>query len=81
MNTSEHSPNSHSAELSGCVLVVDDNDQVRNLLALGLKMAGFTVIEAATQLDLQRRLAESQPDALVLRSDRPVSEPKRRCEA
>jgi DNA-binding response OmpR family regulator len=66
MTTSEHSPNSHAAPLSGCVLVVDDNDQLRQLLALGLETAGFTVIQAATQLDLQRRLADTQPDALIL---------------
>jgi DNA-binding response OmpR family regulator len=66
MTTLEHSQNSHSEELSGCVLVIDDNDQLRQLLALGLTTAGFSVVEAATQLDVQRRLADSQPDALVV---------------
>jgi len=63
MNTSEHSPQSAS---TGCVIVVDDNDDVRQMLCLALEAAGFDVIQARTQLELQGRLAEARPDALVI---------------
>jgi len=64
MNYSEHSL--HSSEYSGCVLVVDDNDQVRQMLSLALETAGFNVIEAGTQFEAQDQLAHTRPDALVL---------------
>jgi DNA-binding response OmpR family regulator len=51
---------------SSRVLVVDDNHPVRHLLRLELEAAGFEVHEAATQLELQRRLTRFQPDAVLL---------------
>jgi DNA-binding response OmpR family regulator len=60
---SEHSPHSES---NGCVIVVDDRDDLRQMLCLALETGGFDVIEADTQLELQRRLAHCQPDAVVL---------------
>jgi two-component system phosphate regulon response regulator PhoB len=65
MNHSEHSPQAQS-HTTGCVLVVDDNDPVRQMLSLALETAGFDVVEARTQLELQRQLACTRPDALVL---------------
>jgi DNA-binding response OmpR family regulator len=77
MNRSEHSPHSRNnhkkAEYDGCVLVVDDNELVRQLLLLALETAGFHVVGAATELDLQRYLVRSstmKPDALVLNVQR-----------
>ena len=64
MNYSEHSI--PTSENSGCVLVVDDNDQVRQMLALALETAGFDVIEAGTQFEAQDQLSHTRPDALVL---------------
>jgi DNA-binding response OmpR family regulator len=64
MKYSEHSP--ATSEYAGCVLVVDDNDQFRQMLSLALETAGFDVIEAGTQLEAQDRLTHSRPDALVL---------------
>jgi DNA-binding response OmpR family regulator len=64
MKDSEHSP--ATSEHSGCVLVVDDNDQVRQMLSLALETAGFHVIEAGTQFEAQDHLEHSRPDALVL---------------
>jgi DNA-binding response OmpR family regulator len=64
MNHSEHSI--HTSENSGCVLVVDDNDQVRQMLTLALETAGFDVIEAGTQFEARDQLAHTRPDALVL---------------
>ena len=63
MTTSGHSS---PTEYTGCVLVVDDNDQVRQMLSLALERAGLTVLEASTQLEAQLRLAHTRPDALVL---------------
>ncbi len=63
MNESEHSL---ETEYSGCVVVVDDNDNWRQMLTLAFETAGFDVIEARTQLDLQRCLADNRPDALVI---------------
>jgi two-component system OmpR family response regulator len=63
MNEDEHSSRS---EHSGRVLVIDDDDSVRHMLRLELETAGFEVQEAATQLELQRRLTLIRPDALLL---------------
>jgi DNA-binding response OmpR family regulator len=63
MNISEHSP---ETEFSSRVLIVDDHDQLRQMLRLALETAGFTVAEAGTQLEAQRHLARTRPDALVL---------------
>jgi two-component system, OmpR family, alkaline phosphatase synthesis response regulator PhoP len=69
MNSSEHSSPSES---NGRVLVVDDTDSVRQLLRFELETAGFEVHEAATQLELQRRLTLGRPDALLLDLQRPA---------
>jgi DNA-binding response OmpR family regulator len=67
MNSSEHSS---ETEFSGCVVLVDDNDSLREMLALALETAGFDVVQARTELDLQRFLARNRPDALVLNFQR-----------
>jgi DNA-binding response OmpR family regulator len=64
MNENEHS--SRSEQQSGRVLVIDDDDSVRHMLRVELETAGFEVQEAATQLEVQRRLTLSRPDALLL---------------
>jgi DNA-binding response OmpR family regulator len=51
---------------SGCVVVIDDNDALRQMLSLALETVGFDVVGARTQLDLQRVLAHNRPDALVI---------------
>ncbi len=63
MTPSEHS---HTPEHCGCVVVIDDNDSVRQMLSLALETAGFDVLEAKNLLDLQRYLADRRPDALVI---------------
>jgi two-component system KDP operon response regulator KdpE len=67
MSTSEHSPGS---DRTGCVLVVDDNDDLRHMWCLALESAGFDVIAAGTQVELQRRLVEAQPHALLINLQR-----------
>ena len=64
MTHSEHSL--EQSEYNGCVLLLDDDEQVRQMLCLALETAGFHVVEAGTQLELQRRLVHLRPDALVL---------------
>jgi len=67
MNNSEHSLES---EYTGCVLVVDDNDRVRQMLSLALVTAGFDVFAADTHKQAQYQLAHTRPDALVLNLQR-----------
>jgi DNA-binding response OmpR family regulator len=69
--TSEHSPHQ---EPSRCVLLVDDDDQVRQMYAVALRTAGFDVVAASTPQQAQRRLAHAQPDALVLNLQRPETD-------
>jgi CheY-like chemotaxis protein len=78
MTDSEHSS---VPERSGLVLIVDDDDPVRHMLCLALETAGFEVFEAGTQIELQRRLALTPPDALLLNlqrsaAERPASGPR-----
>ena len=65
MNISEHSHSDRSTS-RGCVLIVDDNDRVRQMLTLALETAGFNVATAGTPQQVQRRLVDTRPDALVL---------------
>jgi DNA-binding response OmpR family regulator len=65
---------SHSSEQRGRVLVIDDNHPVRQMLRLELETAGFEVDEAATQLELQRRLTQFLPDAVLLNLQRSVAD-------
>jgi DNA-binding response OmpR family regulator len=69
-----HSERSQQRADSGCVLVIDDHADVRELLCVALQAAGFDVIPAGTQLELQRRLAQAQPDALVINLQRSEAE-------
>jgi two-component system OmpR family response regulator len=76
MNNSEHSCEPEStestepAEPTGCVLLVDDDDRVRQMLSRALRSAGFDVVVAGTQRQVQRRLAHNRPDALILNLQR-----------
>lgn len=65
MTSLEHSPH-HSEAPSAHVVIVDDNLQVRQMLALALETAGFAVSEASTEIELQRILADLQPDVLLI---------------
>src|SRR6266852_9009128 len=65
--TSEHS---HRSEPGRRILLVDDDDQVRQMYSLALRTAGFDVVAASTPQQAQRRLEHAQPDALVLNLQR-----------
>ncbi|GAA2961641.1 response regulator transcription factor [Actinokineospora diospyrosa] len=48
------------------LLVVEDDDGIRDLLATSLRFAGFTVATAATGTDALRQAERLRPDLLVL---------------
>jgi DNA-binding response OmpR family regulator len=66
-NNSEHSPHS---ENSCRVLLVDDDEQVRQMLALALSTAGFDVVTAGTQRQAVHRVKHARPDVLVVNLQR-----------
>jgi DNA-binding response OmpR family regulator len=75
--TTRESPSpssSSSAQSPGRVLLVDDHHQVRRMLSVAFDLAGFTVLEAATQLEAQWHLARTRPDALVLNLQRAATD-------
>jgi DNA-binding response OmpR family regulator len=72
MSSAEHSP--HQSEHSSCVVVVDDNARLRQMLALALETAGFAVCEAGSELELQRILTHTRPDALLIDLQRSEAE-------
>ena len=47
------------------ILLIEDDEAVRNSLALGLRLEGHTVLEAATGTDGLARLAD-EPDVVIL---------------
>ena len=67
MNLSEHS---QTPDYSGSVVLVDDNDNLRQMLSLALETAGFDVVAASNEVDLQRDLLSNRPDALVINLQR-----------
>src|SRR4029450_138904 len=53
----------HSAR----ILILDDDDQVREMLCIAIEVAGFEPIEAETAPEAYRRLASGHlPDVLVI---------------
>src|SRR6266700_1598000 len=60
--TSEHS---RPAESRRCVLLVDDDDQVRQMYSLALRTAGFDVVAASTPQQAQYGLEQSRPYAMI----------------
>ena len=48
------------------ILLVEDNNEVRELLALFMKRLGYNVFEAATGLEAIDLAATEQPDLIVM---------------
>jgi CheY-like chemotaxis protein len=48
------------------ILLVDDNDEVRELLALFMKRLGYTVFEAATGLEAIDLASTVEPDLIMM---------------
>jgi DNA-binding response OmpR family regulator len=64
----------HSSGNTGTVALIDDNDDVRSMLALALETAGFDVFASRTEFALQRWLAHNRPDALIIDLRQPEAE-------
>src|SRR5438874_12324744 len=61
-----HPGDGMSAERARTVLVVDDDDEVRELIAQDLRAHGFEVIEAANGFDALLQVMRARPDIVVL---------------
>ena len=48
------------------VLLVDDNSQIRQLLALGLEESGYDIVEAATGVESLEQARTTRPDLIVM---------------
>jgi len=48
------------------VLLVDDNSQIRQLLALGLEESGYDIVEAATGIECLEQARSTRPDLIVM---------------
>jgi CheY-like chemotaxis protein len=57
---------SYVAESRGRVLVVDDSDVVRQLIAVNLELEGFQVVTAIDGTDCLDRVLEVDPDVITL---------------
>ncbi|WP_106506104.1 response regulator transcription factor [Brachybacterium timonense] len=55
-----------ASEFEARLLVVDDEPNIRDLLATSLRFAGFEVFTAATGNEAIREATENQPDLIVL---------------
>ncbi len=48
------------------VLIVDDEEDIRELIAMNLRREGYQILEAATGLDALRIAKKKEPDAIIL---------------
>lgn len=48
------------------VLLVDDNSQIRQLLALRLEESGYDIVEAATGIECLEQARTNRPDLIVM---------------
>jgi len=48
------------------VLLVDDNSQIRQLLALRLEESGYDIVEAATGIECLEQARTTRPDLVVM---------------
>ena len=61
-----------SAETAGLVLVADDEEDIRSLVALRLRRAGYDVVTAADGEEALRLARQTKPDLLILDVSMPV---------
>jgi CheY-like chemotaxis protein len=59
-------PSGCMAKRAKTILLVEDNDEVRGLLALFMKRLGYTVFEAATGLEAIDRASTVHPDLILM---------------
>jgi two-component system response regulator MprA len=63
------------------ILVVEDDDELRGVVARGLREEGFTVTGAATGEELLERIEHESPDALVIDIGLPDADGRDLCQA
>ncbi len=54
------------------VLIVDDEDLTRQMIAMFMKMDGYDTVEAEDGVDALEKVAKRQPDAIILDVMMPV---------
>ncbi len=50
----------------GRILVVDDEDNIRDLIVFNLEQQGFETIEAADGIEAIEKVEEKSPDLIIL---------------
>lgn len=61
------------------ILIADDEDEIRNLLAMALSSKGYEIIACADGGEALEKTKESQPDLLILDLMMPVMDGLRLC--
>jgi len=54
------------SDILGRVLVVDDSEVIRTLIAVNLELEGFEVVQAVDGLDALEKVNEVQPDVITI---------------
>ena len=49
-----------------CILIVDDEPAIREMIGVALIGAGYEILEAGNALEARRTLAARQPDLILL---------------
>jgi two-component system, OmpR family, response regulator len=72
----------HTSDVPGLrILVVEDDQELRGLLARGLQEEGFAVEGVRTGAETMRRVKEGPPDALIIDVGLPDSDGRDLCQA
>ncbi|HID99147.1 MAG TPA: response regulator [Thiotrichaceae bacterium] len=61
-----------NAEMAKKILLIDDDDDLRNLLGIYLKMAGYEIFHANDGEDGKEKLSQVNPDLIILDMMMPV---------
>ena len=54
------------SDILGRVLVVDDSDVIRTLIAVNLELEGFEVVQAVDGLDALEKVIDVRPDVITI---------------
>jgi CheY-like chemotaxis protein len=61
----QHTAPPSGAKRAPCILVVDDDADMRELLRLHLKDAGYEIVAAEDAVEAAHRIVEHQPDLII----------------